>query len=78
MAHQFSVDRQNDISANPHPNSKKDKTKRLNSFIDLFAGVGGFHIASKRAGLKCVFASEIDECAREVYQKTLGLYRMAI
>lgn len=37
-------------------------------FIDLFAGIGGFHIALHNLGLECVFASEIDEHARTTYQ----------
>lgn len=36
-------------------------------FIDLFAGIGGFHLALHKLGLKCVFASEIDKFARETY-----------
>ena len=43
---------------------KKQKFK----FIDLFAGIGGFHLAFHRLGLKCVFASEIDEDARNTYE----------
>ncbi len=38
------------------------------SFIDLFAGIGGFHIAAAGLGGRCVFASESDCNARKVYQ----------
>ena len=38
-----------------------------NTFIDLFAGIGGFHLALKSLGMKCVFTSEIDELARKTY-----------
>lgn len=37
-------------------------------FIDLFAGIGGFHLALHRLGLECVFASEIDKHARKTYE----------
>lgn len=36
-------------------------------FIDLFAGIGGFHLALTQNGAKCVFASEINQKARETY-----------
>lgn len=42
-------------------------------FIDLFAGIGGFHIALNRLGHKCVFASELSEELRELYQKNHGM-----
>jgi len=38
-------------------------------FIDLFAGIGGFHLAFHDLGAKCVFASEIDKNARITYQE---------
>ncbi len=36
-------------------------------FIDLFAGIGGFHIAFQNVGWICVFASEWDKNARKTY-----------
>ena len=37
------------------------------TFIDLFAGIGGFHQAMSACGGKCVFASENDSYAQETY-----------
>jgi len=37
-------------------------------FIDLFAGIGGFHLAFHKAGAECVFASEWDKDARLTYE----------
>lgn len=37
-------------------------------FIDLFAGIGGFHQAMHSTGGKCVFASEWDKHARISYE----------
>lgn len=37
-------------------------------FIDLFAGIGGFHTAMHHVGGKCVFASELDKNARITYE----------
>jgi len=38
------------------------------TFIDLFSGIGGFHLAFHNLGGKCVFASEMDIHARKTYE----------
>ena len=38
-------------------------------FIDIFAGIGGFRLALQKKGMKCVFSSEIDKRAKEVYEE---------
>ena len=42
-------------------------------FIDLFAGLGGFHMALGSLGHECVFACELDDDLAELYQKNFGL-----
>lgn len=42
-------------------------------FIDLFCGIGGFHIALSNLGGECVFSSEIDKQACEVYKDNYGI-----
>jgi DNA (cytosine-5)-methyltransferase 1 len=42
-------------------------------FIDIFAGLGGFHTGLSRLGHECVFASELDTNLQKLYQKNYGL-----
>jgi DNA (cytosine-5)-methyltransferase 1 len=41
-------------------------------FVDLFAGVGGFHAALKAYGGRCVYAVEIDKAAADIYHRNWG------
>ena len=41
-------------------------------FVDLFAGIGGFHLAIHELGGECVFACEIDKYARQTYEKNFS------
>lgn len=42
-------------------------------YIDLFAGIGGFHQAMNNLGGECVLASEIDEFAINTYRNNYGI-----
>lgn len=42
-------------------------------FVDLFAGLGGFHLALSRLGHKCVFASELNSSLRKLYSHNFGI-----
>ena len=42
-------------------------------FLDLFAGLGGFHLALQQLGHRCVFASELDASLRELYAENHGV-----
>ena len=42
------------------------------TFIDLFAGIGGFRLALQNLGGKCVYTSEWDSEAKRTYQANFG------
>jgi len=42
------------------------------TFIDLFAGIGGFRLAMQNLKGKCVFTSEWDEQAKKTYEVNFG------
>lgn len=45
-----------------------EMSKKPLTFIDLFAGIGGFHKAFHDCGAECVFVSEWDDAARKTYK----------
>ncbi len=51
------------------------EVKFLNNmrYIDLFCGIGGFHLALSSFGAECVFASDIDSKARNVYENNFKI-----
>ncbi len=51
----------------------KDKSLKGYTFIDLFAGLGGFHLALDALGAECVYANEWDIHAQNVYKKNFGI-----
>ena len=55
---------------------KKELKEELRGkrFIDLFCGIGGFHLALSSFGAKCVFASDINNEARKVYYNNFGIF----
>ena len=52
----------------PFPANKQSKF----TFIDLFAGIGGFRLAMQKLGGRCVFSSEWDEAAKQTYFENYG------
>jgi len=42
------------------------------TFVELFAGIGGFRLGLERAGWKCVWANELDKNACKIYRKNFG------
>jgi len=47
--------------------------KRKLQFVDLFAGIGGFHVGLERLGHRCVYACEKDDKLRAIYHQSFGL-----
>ena len=50
----------------------KEKLLDGYTFIDLFAGLGGFRISLESLGAKCVYSNEWDKPAQEVYADNFG------
>lgn len=81
--HYKSLLEENGVDINQLP-SKKDfikehalfppKQNTHFSFIDLFAGIGGFRLAMQDQGGECVFTSEWDESAKKTYSTNYAEY----
>lgn len=50
----------------------KSKSLEGMTFIDLFAGLGGFRLALESYGAKCVYSNEWDKPVQEVYYENFG------
>jgi DNA (cytosine-5)-methyltransferase 1 len=50
-----------------------NKEETYYKFIDLFCGIGGFHLALNKINAKCVYACDKDENCRKIYEKNFGL-----
>jgi DNA (cytosine-5)-methyltransferase 1 len=48
------------------------RRKKL-KYADLFCGIGGFHTAADSMGMECVFACDIDDEVRTIYEENYGL-----
>ena len=46
--------------------------KRVLTFVDLFAGIGGMRIAFERVGARCVYSSEWDKMSCTTYRENFG------
>lgn len=52
--------------------NKNSKSLNDVTFIDLFAGIGGFRTALESYGAQCVFSSEWDKDAQDTYERNYG------
>ena len=59
------------MTTNKQPPQKVVKSKSAFTFIDLFSGLGGFHLALNNHAT-CVFAAEWDPAARKTYALNFG------
>ena len=50
----------------------RNHTAAIETFADLFCGIGGFHYAAASLGLRCVFACDTDKAACSQYEHNFG------
>jgi len=61
------------ISMQSHIEKGSKKSLKDYKFIDLFAGIGGFHLAMSKFRANCVFSSEWDPFAAKVYEENFNI-----
>jgi DNA (cytosine-5)-methyltransferase 1 len=66
------IDYLNQLDIQP-PYADKSPSKNKFTFIDLFAGIGGMHIAFSKAGGRCVYANEWDKYCKIQYKQNFGI-----
>lgn len=54
-------------------NDSSNKEKKQYTFIDLFAGIGGMHLAYSSAGAQCVYANEWNKYSQKTYFANFGI-----
>ncbi len=50
----------------------KDKLLKDITFIDLFAGLGGFRLSLESFGAKCVYSNDWDKAVQKIYESNFG------
>ena len=65
------LDAFSDIADAPAMRVSQDSTPLR--FVDMFCGIGGFHLALSSVGCKCVYACDIDDDVRKAYQANFGI-----
>lgn len=50
-----------------------DSTPQLRTFVDLFNGIGGFHLGLAGFGMECVFACDMNPLCRATYLLNFGI-----
>lgn len=56
----------------PHPSIDTSEGPHEFTFIDLFAGIGGFRLGLEKTGGKCLFTCEWDRYAQKTYNRWFG------
>ena len=69
-----------EVSINTETMQSDENQRKEVKYIDLFCGLGAFHTAFNRINLlqnkvkyTCIFASDIDECVRNIYEENYGI-----